>query len=136
MSNNNINLNEIFEKLVLLQLKSYAKYSKYRVACYIQTDIGLIPGVNVEIGSYPLSVCAERTAFGNAISQGAKKFEALYLLTDTNDGFGTPCGGCRQVIIEFCDPETPIYIFNKIGEDKLMLAKDLLPFAWDNSKLK
>ncbi len=128
-------LKEIFKRLQQLQNNSYAKYSNYRVAAIVKTDKGYFDGVNVENGAFPLSVCAERTAIANAISNGAKSFEELYLLTDSKDGFGMPCGGCRQVISEFYTPDQKIIVFDYTGAHKVFLLKELLPCSWNSSTL-
>ncbi len=78
---------------------AYARYSSYQVGAALLCDGGqIITGCNVENASYGLTICAERVAIFNAISQGLRKFTALAIATA--DG-GPPCGACRQVMSEF-----------------------------------
>ena len=79
--------------------QAYAKYSDYQVGAALLCDAGeIITGCNVENASYGLTICAERVAIFNAISQGLRKFTGLAIATA--DG-GPPCGACRQVMSEF-----------------------------------
>ncbi|MFN3690995.1 MAG: cytidine deaminase [Fimbriimonadales bacterium] len=84
---------------------AYAPYSGYTVGAAVLTDNGrIVSGCNVENASYGLSICAERAAVFNAVASGAQRITAVALCTA--DG-GTPCGACRQVLLEFAaDPET------------------------------
>ncbi|MCX7925690.1 MAG: cytidine deaminase [Fimbriimonadales bacterium] len=83
---------------------AYAPYSGYPVGAAVQTDDGRIfAGCNVENASYGLSICAERVAVCHAVMAGAQRITAVAVCTP--DG-GTPCGACRQVLLEFApDPE-------------------------------
>jgi cytidine deaminase len=84
---------------------AYAPYSGYAVGAAVLTDDGRVfAGCNVENASYGLSVCAERVAVFRAIAAGARRLVAAAVCTP--DG-GTPCGACRQVLLEFADaPES------------------------------
>lgn len=77
---------------------AYAPYSKFRVgACLIDGDGKLFTGCNVENSSFGLTICAERTAYTKAISEGAKKpFKAIVVASDIQDRWIYPCGACRQ----------------------------------------
>ena len=107
---------------------AYVPYSKYRVGTAVKTKSGKIyTGVNVENASYPETMCAERVAIFKAVSEGEKEFEAISVVTDNG---GSPCGGCRQVMVEF-GLDTIVLIAD--GEGKLlkeMTVKDLLPEAF------
>ena len=81
--------------------QAYAPYSDYRVGAAIATDDGRVfSGCNVENASYPAGMCAERNAVGAMVAAGASKPVACAVVTG---GFkpGTPCGICRQVLVEF-----------------------------------
>ncbi len=84
---------------------AYAPYSGYAVGAAVRTADGRVfAGCNVENASYGLSICAERAAVFSAIASGARRITAVALCTP--DG-GTPCGACRQVLLEFAnDPQT------------------------------
>jgi len=80
---------------------SYSPYSKFKVGCCLVTTNGeFILGTNVENLSYGITVCAERSAICNAISNGFRSFKAAFITTDM-DYYVSPCGTCRQVLQEF-----------------------------------
>lgn len=90
--------------------KAYAPYSKFRVGAAIQLQDGeIITGVNIENRSFGLTNCAERSAIFTAIGEGKKNITAIAVAGPDAKEPLTPCGACRQVISEFCSPETPIY---------------------------
>jgi len=107
---------------------AYVPYSNYRVGAAIRTKTGRVfTGVNVENASYPETMCAERVAIFKAVSEGEREFEVISVVTDNG---GSPCGGCRQVLVEF-GLDTMVLIAN--GEGKLlkeMTVKELLPEAF------
>ncbi len=80
---------------------AHAPYSKFSVGAALLTESGeIILGSNIENASYGLTICAERVAFGTAITSGHRRFQALAVATV---GGHAPCGACRQVASEFCD---------------------------------
>lgn len=118
------------EKLIRLAKKAhqnaYAPYSKFKVGAVLLTKAGNIySGCNVENASYGLSICAERVAMSNAITNGEKEFENLVVYTDRKEFF-LPCGACRQFISEFSD-ELKIIIVNGMDKIKITNIKELLP---------
>lgn len=81
------------------RLRAYAPYSKYQVgAAVLGEDSVIYGGCNVENASYGLCMCAERVALGAAVAAGCTKPTAIAIVT--TDG-GSPCGACRQVMVEF-----------------------------------
>ncbi|KAI8098340.1 cytidine deaminase [Gilbertella persicaria] len=109
---------------------SYSPYSKFRVGAALMTEDGKIfKGCNVENASYGAAICAERTAFVKAVSEGYKKFRALAVSTDQTECI-SPCGICRQFISEFCAAEMPVYLLNTNGEYKELTVGQLLPFSF------
>ena len=124
------------ERLEKLLENSYAKYSKYRVACYIvMNDNTIIPGVNVENASYGATICAERNAITTAIAMGYKKgdFKSLHVMVDS-DKIGTPCFMCRQVITEFFDNNDEVYLYSH-NDTKKYFVKDLCPHPFNEDNL-
>jgi len=127
------------EKQALIDLantarqRAYAPYSKYQVGAALRTKTGRIfTGVNIENAAYPQTMCAERVAIFKAVSEGEKEFEAISVVTDNG---GSPCGGCRQVLVEF-GLDTIVLIANGKGELlKEMTVKELLPEAFTPEKL-
>ncbi|KAL7752223.1 hypothetical protein RI367_002268 [Sorochytrium milnesiophthora] len=80
---------------------SFSPYSKFRVGAALLASSGKIyTGCNVENASYGGCICAERTAYVKAVSEGERSFVACAVSTDVND-FCSPCGICRQFMSEF-----------------------------------
>lgn len=93
------------------QLKfSYTPYSNFKVGAALLTKSGKIyTGCNIENASYTPTNCAERTAFFKAVSEGVHDFQAICIVGGKDGkltGYTAPCGVCRQVMMEFCDPKT------------------------------
>ena len=107
---------------------AYVPYSNYRVGAAVLTKSGRVfTGVNVENASYPETMCAERVAVFRAVSEGERDLEMISVVTDNG---GSPCGGCRQVLVEF-GLDTIVLIANGKGKIlKEMTVKDLLPEAF------
>lgn len=102
------------EKLIdtaIKQLKfSYTPYSNFKVGAALLTKSGKIyTGCNIENASYTPTNCAERTVFFKAVSEGVRDFQAICIVGG-KDGklteYTAPCGVCRQVMMEFCNPKT------------------------------
>ncbi|MDD5521509.1 MAG: cytidine deaminase [Kiritimatiellae bacterium] len=109
--------------------RAYAPYSKYRVGAALLTANGTIfQGCNVENASYGLTVCAERIALFSAIAAGHKKFKALAIVASGRKA-PSPCGACRQVFAEFCQPGFPVYFAtkNNLRKFRSMPLSKLLP---------
>ena len=101
----------------------------------LETDDGeIIRGSNVESASYGLTVCAERVAVWNAISQGKRKIVKIAVVADTEE-LTPPCGVCRQIIWEF-GGNIPVIFANLDGKVETVQMKDLLPRAFDTKFLK
>lgn len=102
------------EKLIdtaIKQLKfSYIPYSNFKVGAALLTKSGKIyTGCNIENASYTPTNCAERTAFFKAVSEGVRDFQAICIVGGKDGkltGYTAPCGVCRQVMMEFCNPKT------------------------------
>lgn len=111
---------------------AYAPYSKFHVgAALLTTDGDIITGCNVENASYGLTICAERNAIFAAVARNTRTFRAVAVVAD-GDVMPYPCGACRQVLSEFCSPDTPVYIasIRKPAEIKSLTMADLLPHAF------
>ncbi|MCQ6523978.1 MULTISPECIES: cytidine deaminase [Bacillus] len=116
--------------------KAYIPYSKFPVGAALVTKEGKIyTGCNIENVSYGLCNCAERTAIFKAVSEGERDFSYL-VITGETDGPISPCGACRQVIAEFCDPKMPVLLTNVKGDEKEVTVEQLLPGAFTNDDLK
>ncbi|CAG4886836.1 cytidine deaminase [Paraburkholderia saeva] len=125
-------MEELLKRAGFARDKAYAPYSKFKVGAALLTGDGhVFEGCNVENASYGLCNCAERTAFFSAIAAGYKRdqFAALAVTGDT-DGPISPCGACRQVIVELGGPDLPICLGNLRGATRDTTARELLPDAF------
>src|SRR6478752_4127274 len=119
----------VVQAAIDVRQRAHAKYSQFLVgAAILAADGRIYAGCNVENSSYGLTICAERAAVFNAIAAGQREFQLLAIATA---GGGTPCGACRQVLVEFA-PELPILRIdinqpNAIVEVNL---RELLPQAF------
>lgn len=112
---------------------SYAPYSHFKVGAALLADDGRIyTGCNVENASFGATNCAERTAFFKAVSEGVHSFRAIAIVgapdkTDTKDTCA-PCGICRQVMREFCEPKDfTVILEDGKGGTLAMTLEELLP---------
>lgn len=123
------------------QLKySYAPYSDFRVgAALLARDGRVYTGCNIENAAYGPSNCAERTAFFKAVSEGVRDFEAICVVggkAGRLTSYTPPCGVCRQVMMEFCNPEEFQVILATGTEDyKTYRLKELLPLGFGPGNL-
>jgi len=112
---------------------TYSPYSEFAVGAAVLTSDGKIYlGSNIENASYSLTICAERVAVGNAFSSGQTKIKAIAVWSDTNSI--SPCGACRQFLIEFGKDIVIIFLHNKEIIQKTI--DELLPFGFTSSNLK
>lgn len=136
---------ELIEKLIdtaIGQLKfSYTPYSNFKVGAALLASNGEIyTGCNIENAAYTPTNCAERTAIFKAVSEGIRTFRAICIVGG-KDGvlteYTSPCGVCRQVMIEFCDPETfQIILATDREHYKIYTLKELLPLGFGPSNLE
>jgi cytidine deaminase len=111
--------------------QAYAAYSGFRVGAAVLTERGNVyRGCNVENASYGLSMCAERTAiFSAVVAEGpGMRLRAVAVAASAADATCTPCGACRQVIVEFGLEAT--VLFPRDGEPAAMRADELLPLSF------
>ena len=118
------------------QQRAYAPYSKFKVGAAVLVDGVIHDGANVENASYPLSVCAERTAIATAVVAGGRRLEAVAVCTDASPP-SSPCGGCRQVLLEFApDPAAVTVIaINPRGERRSWTLAELIPDGFSGREL-
>lgn len=127
--------NRYFKKLKEIISNAYTPYSRFRVSCLLWTDKGWFSGVNVENAAYSPTLCAERNAVGAMITSGAKEIKIVFVLTETVEGFGTPCGVCRQVLSEFASEDTLLITYNMSGKKTIYKLSELLPFSFGKKNL-
>lgn len=115
--------------------KAYVPYSNFPVgACLVSKSGKIYQGVNIENASYGLSNCAERTALFKAVSEGEREFAHLVVAGHTK-GAISPCGACRQVIAEFCEPDMPVTLIGDAGAIRETTVAELLPYAFTDKDL-
>jgi cytidine deaminase len=120
-------LKELIQKAQEAKVLARAPYSGFRVGAALLGKSGRIyTGCNLENLSLSLSLCAERIALIKALSEGEKEFEVLALTSDAFEPV-TPCGACRQMLIEYA-PSVRIISLNR-SQDNVMLTsiQELLP---------
>ena len=127
---------ELLNKAKAALPKAYAPYSKFAVAAAVRVADGKVyVGVNVENASYGLTICAERSAVFAAITQGARKINAVAIVSAAG-GICLPCGACRQVISEFADAGTEFFFETSDGEPLQINLDGLLPHPFGPKHLE
>ena len=113
---------ELIERAMAMAEMAYAPYSRFHVGAAVLAESGKIyGGANVENASYGATVCAERSAIFAAVNAGERKLVAIAVTE-------TPCGMCRQVMREFCDPKTfKVIVAKSMEECKEFTLEELLP---------
>lgn len=117
---------------------SYSPYSNFKVgAALLAQGTKLYIGTNIENAAYSPTLCAERSAFAAAISDGMSKFTAISIAGWAKSGSGSafPCGVCRQFMSEFCDPNFTIIIVNSDKTFTLHTLSELLPNSFGPQNL-
>ena len=134
------------EELVALALearkKAYAPYSEHLVGAALLTKSGKVyTGCNVENAGFTPTNCAERTAVFKAVSEGEREFASIAVVGGKANAdhlpICAPCGVCRQVLREFCDPQafTVILGTDRPEEIRVMSLGDLLPLSFGPESL-
>lgn len=126
-----------YEELITMAMNArrtaYAPYSKFKVGAALLGTNGVVyMGGNIENASYSATNCAERTAFYDAIMDGQREFEAIAIVggaeASSSLEYCPPCGICRQVMREFCNPKTfEVIVAKNIQEYKVFTLEQLLP---------
>lgn len=125
-----------WKKAIKVRENSYSPYSKFAVGASIVTSKGdIFTGCNVENAVYNSS-CAERNAIFTAVSNGQNKIKHIVVVTSAKTPT-PPCGFCRQVIAEFADPKTKVWIYDlKELKGSYKFFEELLPLAFTPKNLK
>lgn len=110
--------------------KAYVPYSKFPVGAAVKTVDGQIfSGCNVENVSYGLTNCGERTAIFKAVSEGHTRLSEIAVYGETEEPI-SPCGACRQVMLEFFEQDSKVTLIAKDGKTVEMTVKDLIPYSF------
>ena len=142
LAENRINAEVLIGEARKVRQKAYAPYSGFLVgAALLGADGKIYTGCNVENASFGAGICAERSAFVRAVSEGEKEFLAIAIVGGKKEEQTSlpcpPCGICRQFMREFCDPESFRIILENSKEGKdIFLLKELLPMSFGPSRLE
>ncbi len=136
-------IKELAGQAINMRAFSYTPYSHFNVgAALLAQDGKVYTGCNIENAAYTPTICAERTAFFKAVSEGERKFVAIAIAGGPKDAsadkmqYCAPCGVCRQVMAEFCDPEHfMIYLVKSLDDMKSYSLKELLPESFGPANL-
>lgn len=130
---------ELLECAVDARKMAYAPYSGFRVGAALVGKSGKIyKGCNVENAAYSPTNCAERTAIFKAVSEGEREFTAIAIvggMDETIADFCAPCGVCRQVLAEFCDPDFRV-VLGTPEKPQVFAFKDILPYGFGKNDLE
>lgn len=133
---------ELIRQALEARERAYVPYSKYKVGAALLTKEGRVyQGCNIENAAYTPTNCAERTAFFKAVSQGVLEFQAIAVAGGPEDAleldYCAPCGVCRQVMMEFCDPESFQIILAKNPEEyQIRTLEEILPMGFGPKNLE
>ncbi len=115
--------------------KAYAPYSRFCVGAALECSDGKVYcGCNIENASYGMTICAERAAVCNAVSDGHRNFVRIAIVADSQD-YCVPCGACRQVLAEF-SPDMEVLYVRSDGRYVSYRLRNLLPAAFSDGYLK
>lgn len=134
-------IREMIIEAIHARSNSYSPYSHFQVGACLEGKSGkLYTGCNIENASYPATNCGERTAIFKAVSEGEKEFTRIVIVGGKENGkleLCPPCGICRQVMMEFCIPESFEIILPLSEEEyEVYLLKDLLPLGFGKEVLQ
>lgn len=135
-------MEELVKEALRMREYSYVPYSHFRVGAALLTRDGKVyTGCNIENAAYTPTNCAERTAFFKAVSEGEREFTAIAIAGGAEDkkelDYCSPCGVCRQVMMEFCNPETfQIILVKSETEYQTFSLKEMLPLGFGPNNLQ
>lgn len=116
-------------------VNAYSPYSTFKVGVCLQSESGqLFVGCNIENASYSLTLCAESAAIAAMMCAGQQHIRHLVIVSSGAD-FCSPCGACRQRLLEFSAEVMDIYLFNPLGELRQHVLADLLPYSFGKKDL-
>lgn len=132
---------QLAKQALKMRAKAYAPYSGFQVgAALLSGDGQVYTGCNIENAAYTPCNCAERTAFFKAVSEGVFDFKAIAIAGGAKDAevleYCAPCGVCRQVMMEFCEPELEIILARSETEYQVHTLAELLPMGFGPKDLE
>ena len=133
---------ELIREAIAARKRSYSPYSHFQVGAALLGRSGKVyTGCNIENAAYTPTNCAERTAFFKAISEGEKEFEMIVIVggpaKSARTDYCPPCGVCRQVMAEFCDPKAFRVLMARTETDyRECSLEEVLPFGFTKEELQ
>jgi cytidine deaminase len=127
----------LIQEAIIARERAYVPYSRFKVGAALLDEGGRVHhGCNVENAAYGPTNCAERTALFRAVADGVQPgaFQAIAVVGDTTEPI-SPCGICRQVLVELCPPDMPVYLTNLAGKISVTTVAELLPGAFGVTQL-
>ena len=134
-------IEDLIERALQARDFSYSPYSDYRVGAALLTQEGSVyTGCNIENAAYTPTNCAERTAFFKAVSEGKRAFCAIAIAGGPAgapiEQYAWPCGVCRQVMMEFCEPDAfEVTVAKSKNEYQVKKLSELLPNGFGPANL-
>ena len=131
-----MDLSELIQKAQEAKEKAYVPYSGFHVgAALLCKDGTIFTGCNIENAAYGPTNCAERTAIFKAVSEGYREFQVIAIISDSKE-LTSPCGVCRQVMAEFCDPDSFFIVVAESESDyEIRTLRKLLPEGFGSGNL-
>ncbi|MEQ9764052.1 cytidine deaminase [Streptococcus jiangjianxini] len=109
---------------------AYVPYSHFPIGAAVLTKTGQVfQGCNIENISFGLCNCGERTAIFKAVSEGYRELETIAVYGATKEPV-SPCGACRQVMVEFFEPTSKVILISQNGKTVEMTVEELLPYSF------
>ncbi len=126
-------LEELFEAAAAARSRAYAPYSRFPVGAALRTPSGAVfAGANVENAAFPVGICAEAGAISAMIAAGEQEIAEILIIGEGN-ALVTPCGACRQRILEFAAPDAKVFVAGPEGVRASFAMASLLPEAFGPS---
>ena len=136
-----VNVTKLIETAFEARENAYTPYSHFRVGAALLAKNGQVfKGCNIENASYPVTICAERTALFKAVSEGVREFEAIAIVGSMeghrNTLITSPCGVCRQMLFEFGGPQLIVIMAKSETDYEEMTLDQLLPLGFGPDNLQ
>ncbi|WP_185803680.1 cytidine deaminase [Pontivivens nitratireducens] len=128
-------MSDLFEAARAARENAYAAYSDFKVGAALRTPSGIYVGCNVENVAYPEGTCAEAGAIAAMCAAGERQIIEVLVIADSPVPI-TPCGGCRQKLVEFAGADAQVILAGLQGETARMKVGDLLPGTFTVEHMK
>ena len=128
-------MSDLFEAARAARENAYAVYSDFKVGAALRTPSGIYVGCNVENVAYPDGTCAEAGAIAAMCAAGERQIIEVLVIADSPVPI-TPCGGCRQKLVEFAGADAQVILAGLQGETARMKVGDLLPGTFTVEHMK